>query len=103
MFDFWYTKTRYRRYKQLNDRVSHAALQIASGIPGEEYVVYDQDGGAIAIDLLSDATATQYFVATWYNPATGEEVKGGNVHGGARPILTSPFAADSVLFLKRER
>jgi len=97
MFDFWYSNTQYRRHKQLNDRVSYSELQIASGIPGEEYVVYDQDGGAIAIDLLKDATAQRFFVATWYEPATGAEIKGGNVHGGARPILQSPFSGDSVL------
>jgi hypothetical protein len=81
MFDFFYTKTRYRQYQQLNDSLSvlmgtrlvgqlygetfpipgplqsldrflalRLARQIASGIPEQEYLVYDEDGGAITLD-----------------------------------------------------
>lgn len=98
LFDFLYSKTRYREYRQFNGLVSSAAGQICSAVPGQEYLVYDQDGGAITIDL-SGAAAEQVFDVLWYNPATGEEQSGGTVNGGASRMLTSPFAGDSVLLL----
>jgi hypothetical protein len=41
MFDFWYSKTQYRSYRQMNDRVWPSELQIASGIPAKN-TVYDR-------------------------------------------------------------
>ena len=99
MFDFWYSRTRYRQYRQLNELVSREEQQIASGIPGEEYVVYDQDGGTINIDL-SAVPAALKFAAVWLDPATGTEKTGEAVLGGARRAVVSPFPGDSVLMLK---
>lgn len=100
MFDFFYSKTHYRQYQQLNPLVSKSAGQIASGTPGEEYVVYDQDGGSITIDLSGIPSAT-IFSVLWFDPKTGLEQSGGNITGGAFKTLTAPFPGDTVLFLRR--
>ncbi|MGQ0636496.1 MAG: DUF5060 domain-containing protein [Planctomycetaceae bacterium] len=102
MFDFWYTRTKYRRYKQLNELVSRTEEQIASGIPGEEYVVYDQNAGSIVLDL-PELTNGREFQVVWFDPVLGAEMSPGKVRGGARQTLVSPFAADSVLFLQAAR
>jgi hypothetical protein len=100
MFDFFYSKTRYRQYRQLNRLVSASARQIASGIPGHEYLVYDQDGGSIAINLTGASLSTTFSVL-WYDPKTGAEQSGGKINGGASRTLTSPFSGDTVLLLRR--
>jgi hypothetical protein len=100
MFDFFYGKTRYRRYRQLNDLVSRQERQVASGIPGREYLVYDEDGGPVGIDL-SGAPSAARFSTLWFDPATGTEKAGPNLRGGARRSLDSPFEADTVLLLRR--
>jgi hypothetical protein len=129
MFDFFYSKTRYRQYRQLNDSLSvlvrtwlarlrlgqlfslpaavqildgylasRLARQIASGIPGQEYLVYDENGGFITLDL-SGILPSANFSVLWFDPKTGLEQSGGRVAGGAFRTLTSPFAEDSVLLL----
>jgi hypothetical protein len=99
MFDFVHGRTQYRQSVPLNELVSRDARQIAAGIPGEEYVVYDEDGGDVALDLTGTA-ATVEFGALWFNPATGAELAGGVLRGGQRARLQSPIAGDSVLLLK---
>jgi hypothetical protein len=101
MFDFFYSKTRYRQYRQLNHLVSASAGQIASGIPGEEYLVYDEDGGSIAINLTG-ASSSRTFSVLWYDPKTGAEQSGRIINGGASRTLTSPFSGDTVLLLRRD-
>jgi hypothetical protein len=102
MFDFWYTHTDYRRYVQLNELVSRDEGQIASGHPGEEYVIYDQDGGSIALhNVLAESPPAHVFSLTWFDPATGADVAGKTVAGGSDVSLRSPLTGDSVLFLKR--
>lgn len=98
MFDWWYANTRYRSYEQLNSLVSSGAGQIASGIPGDEYVVYDQDGGSINLDLSGVAGGVQ-FAVQWFDPTNGTTQAGSSVAGGAVRTLSSPFAADTVAFL----
>jgi hypothetical protein len=100
MFDFLYSKTRYRRYQQLNQLVSRSARQIASGIPGQEYLVYDEDGGSIAINLADVSSATKFSVL-WYDPKTGVEESGGSITGGASKTLTASFPGDTVLLLRQ--
>ena len=100
MFDFLYVKTRYRRYQQLNHLVSRPARQIASGILAEEYLVYDEDGGVITIDL-SSASSAIVFSSLWFDPETGVEQAGGTVNGGTIKNLTSPFSGDTVLVLRK--
>lgn len=96
MFDFFYTKTDYRNYVDKNSLVSAAARQISSGKTNVEYLVYDDNGGSITIDL-SEATDT--FDVLWYDPTTGAQQTGVTVNGGASRTLTSPYSGDSVLLL----
>ena len=98
MFDFFYTKTRYRQYEQLNGLVSSSARQICSGIPGTEYLVYDEDGGSITIDL-SAASSSDLFSVAWFDPTDGAQQSGGYVNGGAPRTVSSPYSHDTVLLL----
>src|SRR5215510_2267566 len=100
MFDFFYSKTRYRQYQQLNQLVSKPTRQIASGIPGQEYLVYDQDGGSITISL-SRVPSTTIFSVLWFDPKTGVERSGESITGEALKTLTSPIPGDTVLLLRR--
>jgi hypothetical protein len=133
MFDFFYSKTHYRQYRQLNDSlsvlrgarlvrwllgetsplpygfqrldrflVSNLRRQIASGVPGHEYLVYDEDADSIILDL-SGASPLATFSVLWFDPKTGTEQSGGHVTGGAFRTLTSPVAGDSVLLLTSSR
>ena len=100
MFDFFYTKTRYRQYQQLNQLVSKPARQIASGTPGQEYLVYDQDGGSVTINLSGVSSAT-IFSVLWFDPKAGVERSGESINGGANQTLMAPFSGDTVLLLRR--
>jgi Domain of unknown function (DUF5060)/Putative collagen-binding domain of a collagenase len=100
MFDFFYSRTRYRQYQQLNQLVVKAARQIASGTPGQEYLVYDEDGGSITIDLSGVPSATPFSVL-WFDPKTGTEQSGGRITGGLSKTLAAPFSGDTVLLLRR--
>jgi Putative collagen-binding domain of a collagenase len=82
--------------------VSSLGRQIASGIPGHEYLVYDENGGSITLDL-SGVLPTADFSVLWFDPETGFEQNGGRVAGGAFRTLNSPFAGDSVLLLTSAR
>jgi hypothetical protein len=100
MFDFFYSKTKYREYKQLNNLVSKSARQIASGKAGLEYLVYDENGGSITINL-SSAGGSNTFDVLWYNPTSGATQNGGKVNGGASRTLQSPYSGDTVLLLTK--
>jgi len=98
MYDFVYSNTNYRQYQQLNNLVSSSARQICSGIPGQEYLIYDENGGSITIDLSGTLPADSFSVL-WFDPKTGEEQSDGTINGGASRTLTSPFSGDTVLLL----
>lgn len=100
MFDFIYQRTHYRQYQQMNDLVSSPKRQIASGIANKEYLIYDEDGGQITLDL-SDTSGSDSFFALWYDPTDGNMVNGGIVQGGDSVTFDSPFNGDSVLFVYR--
>jgi len=100
MFDFIYSKTQYREYKQLNSLVSESNRQIASGKAGVEYLVYDENGGSVTINL-SSAESSHTFDVLWYNPLSGATQNGGKVMGGASRTLNSPISGDTVLLLTR--
>lgn len=99
MFDFFYGETRYRSHRRLNELVDRSAGQVASGIPGEEYLVYDEDGGAIALDL-SGTSPDRTFGVLWLDPATGERREGTAVAGGSEVSLDPPFGPDAVVLLR---
>lgn len=101
MFDFFYRETRYRDYEMMNGLVSRAGRQAASGVPGEEYLVYDEDGGKLALDL-TDVDESRIFDVLWYHAASGERIPGDSVSGGQVVELDAPFRADAVLLIRRE-
>lgn len=98
MFDFFYSKTTYREYQQLNSLVSKSGRQVASGKAGLEYLVYDENGGSITINLEG---AGGIFDLLWFNPSSGATQNGGQVNGGASRTLHSPFSGDTVLLLTK--
>lgn len=100
MFDFFYSKTHYRQYKQLNNLVSKSERQICSGISGQEYLVYDENGGSIKLNL-TNTNSSDKFLITWFDPTNGKEQNGGSINGGGSITLASPFGSDTVLLLKR--
>jgi hypothetical protein len=100
MFDFFYAKTRYREYQQLNQLVSKGARQIASGIPGQEYLVYDEDGGSVNINLSGVPSSTPFSVL-WFDPKSGVEKSDESITGGAAKTFTAAFSGDTVLLLRR--
>ncbi len=97
MLNFIYSKTNYRKYQQLNNLVSTSDRQIASGIPGQEYLVYDEDGGLITINLSGTSNT---FSVLWFDPKTGVEQDSGTIIGGASRTLTAPDSNDWVLHIK---
>lgn len=99
MFDFFYGETRYRSYRRLNGLVDRSAGQVASGVPGEEYLVYDQDGGEVTLDL-GGAPPDRSFEVLWFDPATGERREDDPVAGGGDVSLQPPFGPDVVVLLK---
>ncbi len=98
MLDFVYSKTQYRKYKQLNSLVSKSKRQIASGKEKLEYLVYDENGGSITINL-GGAGSSNFFDALWFDPTSGSTKGGGTVKGGASRTLQSPYSGDTVLLL----
>ena len=90
MFDFFYSKTRYRKYQQLNQLVASSLRQIASGIPGQEYLIYDENGGLITIDLSATSAAATFSVL-WYDPKTGNLQPRGALTA-VRPELFRPHS-----------
>jgi hypothetical protein len=100
MFDFFYFKTRYRSYQMLNQLVSTRDRQICSGVPGQEYLVYDEDGGSITIDLTALPSSVTLSLL-WFDPKTGQEQNGAIITGGMRRTALSPYPGDTVMLLRR--
>lgn len=116
MWDFFYGQTRYREYRELTGLLTSNVRrrQLASGLEGEEYLVFDDngqiddiganDGGIVSLDLTG---VVGNFSVTWFNPQTGAEQGGGTVAGGGVRDLTPPgglFAEvddDTVVWLRR--
>jgi len=101
--DWWYANVDYRNpgFTMHNELVSAEELQVASSVPGQQYVVYDEDGGPIAIDLSQAPGAT--FDVLWFDPVAGTEQAGDAVQGGTTQVLASPIAGDTVLLLNTAR
>lgn len=67
---------------------------------GKEYVVYDEDGGILTIDLSGTRQALR---VDWYNPRNGETVPAGKIKGGKTHVFTSPTKGyDWVLHIFRK-
>ena len=79
---------------------SKSSRQVASGKQGLEYLVYDENGGSITINL-SGAGSSNSFDVLWFNPTSGSTKNGGTVKGGASRTLQSPYSGDTVLLLTK--
>jgi hypothetical protein len=105
MLAFFYTNVNYQsaQFQQLNSRVSASAGQVCSGIPNDQYLVYDQNGGDITLDLSSDPAGNTYRV-TWFDPKAGGNgcQIAHNVRGGGSRTLINPFPGkpEAVVFVK---
>lgn len=72
---------------------------ILAANPGNEYVVYDEDGGNFSIDFSS---AHQTFITEWYNPLNGEIIPNGKIKGGKVQSFDTPSKeSDWVLHIYR--
>ncbi len=70
-----------------DDLIAGGDNVILSANPGKEYVVYDEDGGEVMIDMT---TRGETFRVIWYNPRTGEHVQSKSIQGGKTHSFTSP-------------
>jgi Domain of unknown function (DUF5060)/Putative collagen-binding domain of a collagenase len=66
---------------------------IMAANPGQEYVVYDEDGGEVLIDMTLERGT---FEAYWYNPRTGNHsqskmIKAGKAHSFSSPTKGSDW------------
>ncbi len=93
MNDFLYGREYWKR-SPAPALVNAGSLCLA--VPGQEYVVYRQTGGTIALDL---SAASGKFAAAWLNPRTGTTRPAGNVTGGAKRTFHCPDEHDWVLHL----
>ena len=64
------------------------------GSRGLDYLVYLPSGGPVSIDL---SATTANFLTAWFDPATGQTIRGDSISGGKRTALTSPIRGQSVL------
>jgi hypothetical protein len=68
--------------------------------PGQDYLVYVPDGGAVEVDL---SAATAKLSVAWFDPAGERTIAGEAVSGGAQRKLQSPFSGHAVLHLKASK
>lgn len=64
---------------------------ILAANPGEEYVLYDENGGDVQLDL-SHASGTLRF--RWYDPRSGESVESNSVNSDTIQIFATPTASE---------
>ncbi len=99
MFDFIYSKTNYRYYGILNELVDAEEGQVASGISGEEYLIYSQNGGGINLDLVRGNSASGVYHAFWFDPISFKLIEVPFIN--LADSVMSPFGSrDTVLLLK---
>jgi len=67
---------------------------------GEEYLVFDQDGGSVTVDLKDVTGVVNY---EWLRTFDGENFPGGTKKGGSAITFTTPFTnSSSVLYIKKQ-
>lgn len=84
-----------------NDKILVAGDNaILSANPDKEYIVYDEDGGNLSIDL---SATKRTFTGEWYNPLNGDIIPVGKIEGGKIQSFTSPTKGfDWVLHIYRK-
>jgi hypothetical protein len=101
-----YTR-KYAERTNLNKMFPHGELSTSSyclANPGEEYLVYLPEGGAVGMNL---GPSKRLFNVEWFNPATGEAIAGKpaeslpylSYNPESRNEFTAPFSSDAVLYL----
>lgn len=63
-----------------------------------EMLVYTPDGGSVFVDLRGRKGS---YTSEWFNPETGEALRGAALPGEAKHLLRTPFAAATLLYLTR--
>lgn len=105
MFDFFYENPhhtlRYRSYEQKNALVSGGDGEVCSGVTGEEYLAYNEDGGDVDLEFGSETDSGWQFSVVWFDPVGHSYYPAAPVYGGATRTLTPPFGGDSVVLVYR--
>ena len=95
LFNFW-NGLGFSNLSPASIIISGQALAISD--PGNEYVVYAENGGSFTINLF--ATSGQFLVE-WYNPRNGERISQSAISGGGNRNFASPGTGDWALHLTR--
>jgi len=67
--------------------------------PGEEYLVYLPEGGAVTLDLCATDGS---FAVEWFLPQLSRTLPGArSLQGGGYAVTTAPYTGDAVLYLKK--
>ncbi|MGQ9514987.1 MAG: putative collagen-binding domain-containing protein [Thermoproteota archaeon] len=74
-----------------------ASTQYCLSNPGFEYLVYLPCGGGVKVDL-EDARGR--LKVEWFDPNTGDNVRGKDEVGGDIKEFSSPFDKDAVLYIR---
>jgi hypothetical protein len=88
----------YARRMQLIDMVPRGDLTStghALADPGDEYLVFQRNGGAFTVDLEGGNYAVE-----WLRPLDGRIFEGGIVAGATRQVFMPPFEGEAVLYLR---
>jgi len=72
-----------------DDLIKAGDNAVLAAAPGSEYVLYDEDGGSVSVDLSAVQGEAR---ARWYNPRTGSLSEESAVKGGAVRSFASPTA-----------
>jgi hypothetical protein len=73
-----------------------ASTRFCLAHPGQEYLVYLPEGGAVTVDL---SAASGTLNTEWMNAAAGATTRGQPTTGGSQRTLEAPFSGDAVLYL----
>ena len=73
-----------------------ASTRYALANPGLEYLAYSPLANTITMDLTGTSSI---FGIEWFNPRTGEIIRGGVTTGGSHQTFDAPFTGDVVLYL----
>ncbi|MDX1739973.1 MAG: DUF5060 domain-containing protein [Rhodothermales bacterium] len=88
--DYWTGRTTWYEHTMQNGLVgTDTANARASGWPGQEYLICDQNGGSNSIDLTGVVASTS-FALEWLDPLTGDVTPDGVVSGGQIVTLDPP-------------
>jgi len=82
---------------RLEPRGDLTSTRYALASAGRQYFVYQPDQGSFEVDLSGGQGP---FGVEWFSPTTGESSWAADVAGGAKRVLTPPFATDAAVVLR---